>query len=455
MARRLNRWLRLWFTLRDPVDARTYFRHGAALMIFKYVVDATVIGSVLGRFWSPLDYLTLPSTFLRADTLGRGPGWLLGVIALWTLPFVWIGVAMTLRRAVDAGQSAWLCLLFFVPIGNYALMLALSLLPTRDPTAWRRHDPAPQREAKLRSAFAGVAAGVVAALLMLVVSVFLINRYGGGLFLGAPLILGMVTAFVFNHQHPRTSRATLQVVSAAVLVTGGVFVLFALEGILCMAMTLPLTLPLAVLGAVAGRTIAVRTPAPAAHAWLLLLVLPGLAVVETEPVPAPLHEVVSVVEIDAPPEVAWKHVVSFSELTAPPAWLFRLGVAYPRRARIEGLGVGAVRYCEFSTGPFVEPITAWEEPSRLAFDVASQPRPMAEWSPYRRVHAPHLDDYFRSRRGEFRLVRLPGDRTRLEGRTWYELAMAPQIYWKALADAIISRIHIRVLTHVKALSEQR
>jgi hypothetical protein len=269
------------------------------------------------------------------------------------------------------------------------------------------------------------------------------------------LILGMVSAFVFNHRHPRTPRATLQVVLTGVVATGGVFVLFALEGILCVAMTLPLVAPLAVLGAVAGRAIAVRTPAPAAHAWLLLLVLPGVAAVETSPVPSPLHEVVSVIEIDAPPEIVWTHVVSFSDLTAPPAWLFRLGVAYPRRARIEGAGVGAIRYCEFSTGPFVEPITRWDEPSRLAFDVAAQPPPMAEWSPYRRVHAPHLDGYFRSRRGEFRLVRLPGERTRLEGSTWYELEMAPQIYWKTLADAIISRIHLRVLAHVKALSEQR
>jgi hypothetical protein len=44
----------------------------------------------------------------------------------------------------------------------------------------------------------------------------------------------------------------------------------------------------------------------------------------------------------------------------PPVWIYGLGVAYPLRARIEGEGVGAVRHCEFTTGAFVEPITAWE-----------------------------------------------------------------------------------------------
>src|SRR5437764_9190538 len=110
----------------------------------------------------------------------------------------------------------------------------------------------------------------------------------------------------------------------------------------------------------------------------------------------------SSIEIDAPTERVWQNVIGFSELPEVPKWFFRLGIAYPVRARIEGSGVGAVRRCEFSTGPFVEPITAWEPPSRLAFDVQSQPAPMTEWSPYRHVHPPHLDGTMRSRRGEFR-----------------------------------------------------
>jgi len=31
-----GRWLRLWFSFRDPVDRRTYRMHGAGLMLFKY-----------------------------------------------------------------------------------------------------------------------------------------------------------------------------------------------------------------------------------------------------------------------------------------------------------------------------------------------------------------------------------------------------------------------------------
>ncbi len=86
--------------------------------------------------------------------------------------------------------------------------------------------------------------------------------------------------------------------------------------------------------------------------------------------------------------------------------------------------MGAIRHCEFTTGDFVEPITAWDEPRRLTFDVRDQPDPMVELSPWRHVHRPHMHDRsLASRRGEFRLMPLPG------GRTWYTFDMHPQAYW--------------------------
>lgn len=81
------------------------------------------------------------------------------------------------------------------------------------------------------------------------------------------------------------------------------------------------------------------------------------------------------------------------------------------------------------------------------------PPPLQEWSPYSSIYAPHVRGFFTTTRGEFRLVELPGGRTRLEGRTWYSLRMAPALYWHPVADAIVHRIHDRVLRHVKQLAE--
>ena len=102
-------------------------------------------------------------------------------------------------------------------------------------------------------------------------------------------------------------------------------------------------------------------------------------------------------------QVVWNNVIAFPDLPADRAWYFP-GALRVLNGRIVGQGVGAIRHCEFTTGAFVEPITAWEEPRLLAFDVAEQPAPMFELSPYRNVHPPHLDGFLRSTRGEFRLI---------------------------------------------------
>jgi hypothetical protein len=168
--------------------------------------------------------------------------------------------------------------------------------------------------------------------------------------------------------------------------------------------------------------------------------------------PPPVFAVTTVVDVTAPPERVWPNVIEFGRIDAPPDWIFRAGVAYPLRARIDGHGVGAIRYCEFSTGPFVEPIEVWDSPRLLKFAVTKNPPPMQEWSPWR-IAPPHLSNFLVSRGGQFKLTALPDGRTRLEGTTWYEHRMWPATYWRLWSDFLIHRIHRRVLEHVAALSE--
>jgi len=186
----------------------------------------------------------------------------------------------------------------------------------------------------------------------------------------------------------------------------------------------------------------------------MVAVLPVLALLPAlSPVPQEVAPVVTSMEIEAPPEAVWPHVVGFAPLDPPEHWLFKAGVAAPMRARIEGEGVGAVRHCEFTTGAFVEPITVWNPPHHLAFDVTSQPPSMREMGLWPVVHAPHVEGTMSSQRGEFRLQALPGGRTRLTGTTWYTLDLAPEAYWRLWSDGVVHLIHERVLRHIARLAE--
>jgi uncharacterized membrane protein YhaH (DUF805 family) len=453
---RVQDLLRFWFGLHDPVPRGRYFRHGAALMACKYAADTLLVWLATGHAWRPWEYVN-PVWTARAAALGHTPAWLGLVLAVWTLPFLWIGVALTLRRLVDAGRSPWLSLLFFVPYVNYALMLTLSLLGTavRPPAA--RQAEFTRQGRLLREALAGIAAGLAVSVPTVLISVFVVKSYSTPLFLGTPFSLGAITAYFVNRRGQRSLGDTLRAVVAGLLFLGGVIFLFAIEGAVCLLMALPLALVLAGLGAVLGRAIARLDPgaaAPAAPAALMVLVLPALTILDARAAPRPPHDVVTTIDVAAPAERVWANVVRFPDLAPPTEWLFRAGVAYPERARIEGSGAGAIRYCEFSTGAFVEPITEWRAPRRLAFDITSQPATMVELSPYHSVQPAHLHGYFRATHGQFDLLPLPGGGTRLVGTTRYDIQMYPQAYWSALADAIVGRIHARVLRHIKELSER-
>ena len=342
---------------------------------------------------------------------------------------------------------------FAAAFAAVALMLRNSM-PRPSPEPAAQFPTSPQPKGKPRTLLA-MLAGVLVGLISLGLTVYVLGDYGAALFFGGPILMGCVTGFVFNFEHRQPWGATVGIASVMLFASGGCLLLFALEGIICLLMAAPLLLPLVILGALLGKAVAGATHTSLSHTASMLLVLPLMAGVESTQAPEPVeHVVISHVEIDAPPDTVWEYVVEFPDLPEPDDWFFRAGIACPMRARIEGHGVGAIRYCEFTTGSFVEPITDWDRPNRLAFDVTSQPDPMRELSPYRHVHPPHLEDAsLKSRRGEFRLVPLPEGRTRLEGRTWYTFEMHPQAYWLFWSDTSIHKIHGRVLAHIKQLSE--
>ena len=450
MGRGVRIDFRTLFSLRVPVDRRTYLTTGIALMITKYIVDATVIWLTAHVFWTPWDYL-LPLLSIKTALVAKIPTSVAFGLLIWTLPFIWIGVSMMMRRAVDAGRSPAWCGAFFLPFLNYVAMLWLGTLPSAPavpPAVAYDYESTAQR---YRSALIGAAGALVIGVMAMLISVLAFNTYGVTLFMGTPFLQGLFVGWVFNRESVKSESITQKVVILSVALVGAAIALFALEGVICIAMAFPIAVFVALLGGVIGRQIAIRRQPAIGLAGMLFLVPVG-SLVEKGVATAPVYEVVTAVDVAAPPQTVWAHVVRFDEIKDLPDWLFRTGIAFPISATIDGSGVGAIRRCQFSTGAFVEPITVWDEPRRLAFDVIDQPPPMRELSPYSKVYAPHLDGFFRSSHGEFLLIPIRGG-TRLEGHTWYSVDIHPQGYWRAMSDVLLHRIHQRVLDQVKREAE--
>jgi hypothetical protein len=274
------------------------------------------------------------------------------------------------------------------------------------------------------------------------------GTYGFSIFILTPATVGALAAWIVRPA--TTAQAAALGASATVLAVLSLLAVGS-EGMMCILMALPLAVPLGVTGSL--LIYKANSPQTATSSSAILLLLAPAAVAWDIKATPLIFKVRSAIEIAASPEQVWKHVISFPDLPEPREWFFRTGLAYPQRARIFGSGVGAVRYCEFSTGTFVEPIEVWNEPRLLRFNVTASPAPMREWSPWAHVSPQHLRGYLISKQGEFRLTLLPNRHTLLEGTTCYQHGLWPAQYWRWWSDAIIHRIHLRVLNHIRALAE--
>jgi uncharacterized membrane protein YhaH (DUF805 family) len=450
-------WWKWLFTWEGRVQRQQYFLAGTVLVAIKYAIDWSVAAQ-FGETWRIWNYF-LPSRDISLFGLaGRKPE-LYGLLWAIAIPFFWIGIALTLKRLRDAGKPAGWIFLFFVPLANLALFLWLTLVPSAP--AEIVEDIATdhvRKSVRTGGAAFGIVLGVALGLALVTLSTQVLMGYAWGLFLGAPFLTGFVSSWFLNVKSLQSRSKTLKVSSITTLLIGIALIGFRYEGLICLLMALPLALPFSLAGGLVAQYILrcrnrTSTP-PTFAAWLAILPLMMFAehAAKLEP---PVVSVTTSITIEAPVSVVWKNVVAFPPLAAPEEWLFRAGIAYPTSAQIVGSGAGAVRYCRFSTGDFVEPITVWDEDRLLAFDVSAQPPAMRELSPWK-ITPPHLErNYMRSQRGQFRLMALSDRRTLLEGTTWYQNYFWPQAYWRAWSDGIVHRIHLRVLLHVKQQAEAR
>ncbi|MCA9052313.1 MAG: hypothetical protein KDA75_00685 [Planctomycetaceae bacterium] len=459
-------WFSLWFGLRSPVTQMAYALSGFGLMALKYTVEAGLFWFVAGHHYTPLEFAS-PLLTQRQAAFDHAPGWVVWFVLLWSLPFVWIAVAMSVRRAQSAGFSPSIGLMVLLPVVNFLVMFFLAAVPDRSIKHASQGDdalsePLPAAgassdrvgpETALPSALVAILAGILCLLGALGLSVYVLHDYGTVLFFASPAFAGALTALLANRPVDRGLQQTLLVVLGMLGCAGLALLLFALEGVICILMATPIVIPMGLLGGAVGYVISASRSVRLRESLPCLAVLP-LAIWSESTLREPtVRSVRSSVVINSTPDTVWQQVIAFPEIAPPDEWYFRAGIACPTSARIDGEGVDAVRRCVFTTGEFVEPITVWNPPHQLAFDVSSQPEPMFELSPYHHIHPPHLHGTFRSTQGEFRLVALEGGQTRLEGTTWYVVEMGPPAYWSLWTDAVIHRIHLRVLEHIREQAE--
>jgi uncharacterized membrane protein YhaH (DUF805 family) len=454
----VNRLKRL-FSFGGTISRLEYIAVAGIGVLVKHAIDLIVAGA-FHRYWDLTHYLIPLGVPIMAARLTLDDMQFLAVMLACSLPFAWIGLGITTRRFRTIGWPLWLVVLFFVPIANVASFALAAAWPEHEPSTEARRESWLSRivpkDALGAAVFALLVAGALGAALVPIGTVAL-GSYGWGLFAAIPFAQGAIAAYAYALHGPRTLGMSVLIALLSIAVTALALLALALEGLMCIVMATPIAAAFATIGAIFAYSIG-RRPLRSNAAVVLVCVLLAPTIMGAETISsrvAPTYMVTTSIDIAAPPDVVWRNVISFPDLPAPTELPFRVGIAYPIRAKIVGRGVGAVRYCEFSTGDFVEPITAWDPNHKLAFSVLRSAEPMREASPYGHIDTPHLHNYMVSRHGQFVLEALPNGGTRLIGTTWYQHHLWPAAYWRLWSDAIVHDIHYRVLKHIKTLSEHR
>jgi hypothetical protein len=148
--------------------------------------------------------------------------------------------------------------------------------------------------------------------------------------------------------------------------------------------------------------------------------------------------------IHAPPAKVWPHVLAFPEIPDPPDyWIFRLGLPFPTQTTNGGNFVGADRQCIFSNGIVIKERVAEFIPNeKLTFDVAEQPTD------------PEAYGHITLHRGQFVLQDNHDGTTTLIGSSWYTLHVRPRWYFDLWTHDMSSAVHLRVMNHIRRLSEE-
>jgi uncharacterized membrane protein YhaH (DUF805 family) len=378
---------------------------------------------------------------------------LLGVAVV--LLTTWALIALSYRRSVDANAPGWIAAATIVPVFQILIILLLWILPPAEPPAEQvlQRSRELQHDAR-RGALQGMLIGMAITLAGVATSALMFGAYGSGIFLLMPFIIGTLVGYVANRQAELTDGETARLVFGATLLGSIALLVTALEGVGCLIMAAPIGALAALIGGVVGRQTARSGRDSGGRMAASVAMLPIVFALEAVFPPSLIFATEQRIAVNAPPDRVWKALVRMETITEPVSLIHHAGIAYPVRGRVFGEGVGALRYGDFSTGTAVERVTEWEENRKLTFVVLKDIPGLRELSPYRHVHAPHVQGYFTNRETSFELIARDGGVTDIVERTSHELKLDPALYWLPFARFMVDTNNARVLRHIKAQAER-
>lgn len=268
--------------------------------------------------------------------------------------------------------------------------------------------------------------------------------YGGAFFILFPLAVGFSIG-----THNSRERGLISLVLALIIFFGFLLV-SALEGLVCVAMALPIFLLSMLIGYGVQRAVRKRKRRqdkplePADHFIpkdrIISSVLPLALLLVASPVEQLLLPEPDVVEIETSvllpyaADLVFDQVKSMDKLDAEKPLGIWLGLPSPYRCVLAADSVGARRHCLFTNGEIVAEITRYEHGEVLEMDVVDYTLTGRDWFQF--VDATYTFD---REAGQTRITRTSS----------YKSILQPRFYWEPLESWGIAQEHDFVLASLR------
>ncbi len=260
-------------------------------------------------------------------------------------------------------------------------------------------------------------------------------------FIVIPLLMGVVKAWFWRNYN----LSSLSIIGYSIITTFlaiALSYLFLNEGTICLIIVSPLIWSFVLGGAFAGKYMFKKND----HTLNVSIVSLLLVVFTADSLSEHHYQnmVSDKIVINAPASKVWKHVVAFDKIKQQNNyWLFKAGMPSPMQTTVDGYYKGAGRKCIFSNGyVFDEKIVTYQPGKNLTFDIIHQPRD------------PEIMGHIDILRGQFLLKDNGNGTTTVTGNSWYNLYVFPAWYYDRWAVSVTRNVHLRVMEHIKQLSEK-
>lgn len=260
-------------------------------------------------------------------------------------------------------------------------------------------------------------------------------------FIIVPTLMGIISAYFWRDLEMKTSKkigwsalvAIIAIFLSAVILK---------EGAICLLIVSPLIIGFVLAGLAIGKSMFKRNNGLLkANVFGVLLIL---FVADNLSEHKQLNLVTDTIVINAPVEKVWPFVVEYDPIESKEDyWLFKIGMPSPVQSTVTEYKEGAGRKCIFSNGyVFDEKIVMYKPSKELTFDIIEQPSD------------PEIMGHIDIVRGQFILKDNGNGTTTLVGNSWYKLYVFPEWYFGIWSKSITRNVHLRVMKHIKLLSEK-